>query len=128
MTANISPMKLDTKSGRDFKLWKELDEDLHPERGPGCHWIPIIRHGERTEGEAAAGNVEFGSVTIFAPVREAALGEGGLTQGRGHWLNVGKNCRIRISQQHGAHARPGYKLLAFEAFRQSLATLGRDAQ
>lgn len=121
-------MKLDTKSGRDFKLWKELDEDLHPERGPGCHWIPIIRHGERTEGEAAAGNVEFGSVTIFAPVREAALGEGGLTQGRGHWLNVGKNCRIRISQQHGAHARPGYKLLAFEAFRQSLATFGRDAQ
>lgn len=76
-------MKLDTNSWRDFKLWKELDGNLNPERGPGCHWISILCHGEGTEGEAAAGNVEFGSGTNLTRVQEIALGERELTHANG---------------------------------------------
>lgn len=44
--------------GEIFKLWKEMDGNLHAERGPGWHVVSIARHGEATEGEAAAGCLE----------------------------------------------------------------------
>lgn len=35
-----------------------MDGNLHAERGPGWHVVSIARHGEATEGEAAAGCLE----------------------------------------------------------------------
>lgn len=106
MRANISSMKLDANSWRDFKLWQELDGNLHPERQPGCHWISTVCHGEGTEGQAAVGNVEFGSGTNLAPAQEIALGEKRADSWKwtlAQYRKKKKPCRIRISPQHNAY-------------------------